>query len=173
MRRLLILTSIAVAAIAATAAAGVAQAPSWNSGYGWWPGGFGDRPVTTAAKGYPCSVTAYGPTFRFRHRNWMQFYGAGTSCVDGIGTKAVTVYLQVQGPHGKRWFTISSATATVGPLEGNPVRVKRTAPAYLGHAYRTLAVAKLIVPNGHAGCSLTDTCNESLTLTARSHGLAP
>ena len=57
-----------------------AQAPGWNSGYGWWPGGFGYAPLTIQAHNYPCSVTAYGPTFNYTATSWNQNYGGGTSC---------------------------------------------------------------------------------------------
>ena len=49
----------------------------------------------------------------------------------------------------------------------------RNRAAYLGHGYRTVAIATLGVPNGHAGCSLSNTFNETLTLTTISRGLAP
>jgi hypothetical protein len=32
----------------------------------------------------------------------------------------------------------------------------RNRAAYSGHGYRTVAIATLVVPNGHAGCSLNN-----------------
>ena len=49
----------------------------------------------------------------------------------------------------------------------------RNRAAYLGHGYRTVATAKRVVPNGHAGCSLNNSCNQTLTGTAISRPLAP
>jgi hypothetical protein len=53
--------------------------------------------------GYACSVTAYGPTFDFNAAGWYQYYGGGTSCRDGIGSKTLTMYEQVLGPDGHTW----------------------------------------------------------------------
>ncbi len=63
-RRMLVLIAAVLAVGVAVAAAAPPPAPKWNSGYnGWWPGGFGFPPLTVQANGYPCSLTAYGPTF--------------------------------------------------------------------------------------------------------------
>ena len=175
VRKILILATglIAVAVLAASASA-ISPAPTWNSGYnGWWPAGFGYPPVTLHAPMYPCSVTAYGPTFHSRSSGWTQDYGAGTSCAGGVGTKSLTVSDQVLGQNGRTWHTISGSRFTVGPVNGNPLRTRRTRAAYLGHVYRTVVTAKLVVPNGHAGCSLTGTCSQTLTITATSRRLAP
>ncbi len=156
------------------AAAALAIAPTQNSGYnGWWPGGFGYPPVTVHAPGYPCSVTAYGPTFRSGSGRWNQNYGGGTSCKDGVGSKTLRISDQVLGSNGRTWFTLSGSTVTTGPVSGTTVRLRRNRAAKLGHVYRTVAVAKLVVPNGHAGCSLNDTCSQTIVLTATSRRLAP
>jgi hypothetical protein len=165
---------IALTVFTLTAGAAVALAPTWNSGYnGWWPGGFGYPPITVQAHGYPCSVTVYGPTFNNTATSWYQNYGGGTSCASGVGQKTLTIYDQVLGQDGHTWFTISGSTFTAGPVNSNPLRMIRKRPAYLGHAYRTVARAKLVVPNGHAGCSLTNTCEQTLVIIAASRGLAP
>jgi hypothetical protein len=149
-------------------------APSWNSGYnGWWPAGYGYPPVTIHAPNYPCSATAYGPTFHSSASGWTQDYGGGTSCAGGVGTKSVTVYEQVLGQDGHTWYTIAGSRFTAGPINGNPLRTWGDRPAYLGHGYRTVVVAKLVVPNGHAGCSLTNSCSQTITVTATSRPLAP
>jgi hypothetical protein len=172
VRRLLILTAALLGVGAAVA--GAQGPPTNNSGYnGWWPGGFGYPPVTVHARDYPCSVTAYGPTFHSRSGAWTQDYGGGTSCSGGVGTKTLTMYDQVVGGDGRTWHTISGSTFTDGPTGGNPLRMIRTRAGYLGHVYRTVATAKLVVPNGHAGCSLTDTCSQTITITAMSRRLAP
>ena len=152
-----VLVSVALAVFALSAAAAAAQAPGWNSGYGWWPGGFGYAPLTVQAHNYPCSVTAYGATFNYTATSWNQNYGGGTSCASGVGRKTLTISGQVLGPDGHTWFTITGSTFTTGPAKGNPLRMIRNRAAFLGHAYRTLVFAKLIVPNGHAGCSLNNT----------------
>ena len=86
-RRLLIPLALVVLALSASAAS--AAVAGWNSGFnGWWPGGFGYSPVTVQANGYPCSVTAYGPTFNFKGAAWNQYYGGGTSCTRGVGLKS-------------------------------------------------------------------------------------
>jgi hypothetical protein len=171
-RRLVIPLTVAFFVLGAGTA--FALAPKWNSGYnGWWPGGFGFPPVTVQANGYPCSVTAYGPTFNFKGSNWNQNYGGGTSCNQGVGVKTLTVSDQVLGPDGHTWFTISGSTFTAGPTSGNPLHAIRNRPAFLGHVYRDVVTAKLVVPNGHAGCSLNNTCFQTLTITATSRPLAP
>ena len=175
VRKILILATglLAVAVLAASASA-ISPAPTWNSGYnGWWPAGFGYPPVTVQAPGYPCSVTAYGPTFHSSSKGWTQDYGAGTSCTQGVGVKTLHVSEQVLGPDGRTWYTITGSTFTAGPTGGNPVRLRRTRAAYLGHAYRAVATAKLVVPNGHAGCSLNNTCNQTIVITSTSRTLAP
>jgi hypothetical protein len=158
-----------------SAAAALAVAPTHNSGYahGWWPGGFGYPPLTVHAHGYMCSVTAYGPTFNSGSGGWTQYYGGGTSCKDGVGSKTVRISDQVLGQNGRTWFTVSGSTVTTGPNSGNPLRLKRKRSAELGHVYRTVATAKLVVPNGHAGCSLSNTCIQAIVLTATSRRLAP
>jgi hypothetical protein len=172
VRKTLILAMSLAALGAGTAIATVA--PTWNSGYNnWWPGGFGYPPVTVHAPAYPCSVTAYGPTFHFRGSKWTQDYGGGASCAEGVGSKTLTSYDQVLGQDGRTWHTISGSTFTSGPTSGNPLHMRHTRPAYLGHVYRTVAVAKLVVPNGHAGCSLSNTCSQAITITATSRPLAP
>jgi len=174
MVRRLVICSIAASLVLGLGAAASAQSgPSWNSGYGWWPGGFGYPPITVHAHNYPCSVTVYGPTFHSLSSGWTQNYGAGTSCAGGVGSKRLTVYDQVLGQDGHTWHAISGSTFSTGPSNGNPLRMIRTRPAYLGHAYRTVTVAKLIVPNGHAGCSLTNTCSQTLMIKAVSRPLAP
>lgn len=155
----------------AAGAAGVVG-PKPNSGYGWWPGGYGYPPVTVPASGYPCSVTAYGPTFRSRASVWTQAYGGGTSCAGGVGVKTLTVVDQIRSPAG-HWLTIAGSGVAVGPAKGNPLHAIRSRAAVLGHVYRVVALARLVVPNGHAGCSLTDTCSQVLTITATSRPLAP
>lgn len=171
-RLLLILMTLAMLALSAGVAS--AQAPTWNSGYnGWWPAGFGYPPVTVHAPYYLCSATAYGPTFTFNSAGWKQNYGGGTSCTGGIGRKSLKISDQVLGQNGHTWYTISGSTFTSGPTNGNPLRMIRTRPAYLGHVYRTVVVARLVVPNGHAGCSLSNTCSETITITAVSRPLAP
>jgi hypothetical protein len=172
LRRILVLT-VSLLAVGASAAV-AATAPSWNHGYnGWWPGGFGFPPVTVQAPGYPCSLTAYGPTFHSSASGWTQDYGGGTSCASGVGVKTLTVSLQVLGQDGRTWYTINGSTVTAGPTSANPLRTIKTRPAYLGHVYRTAAIAKLVVPNGHAGCSLNNTCMQTITITSTSRPLAP
>jgi hypothetical protein len=171
--RALIPIAVALFALPATAAGALAP-PMRNSGYnGWWPGGFGYPPLTVHAPGYPCSVTAYGPTFNFAGGDWTQNYGGGTSCSGGIGVKTLTVSAQVLGQDSRTWYTIAGSTFTVGPSSGNPLRARRTRAAYLGHGYRTVAKAKLVVPNGHAGCSMNNTCSQTIVLVATSRALAP
>lgn len=172
LRKALILTTGLLALGAATALA--AAPPTWNSGYNhWWPAGFGYPPVTVQGQGYPCSATAYGPTFHSSSRGWTQDYGGGTSCTNGVGVKTLTVSLQVLGQDGRTWYTIAGSAFTAGPTSGNPLRMARNRAAYLGHVYRTVVKAKLVVPNGHAGCSLSNTCSQTLAITAVSRPLAP
>ena len=158
---------------ASLATAATAPAPSWNAGYGWWPGGYGFAPLTVHARNYPCSVTVYGPTFTTPSSGWSQKYGGGTSCVYGLGRKKLTISDQVLGQSGHTWYTIKGSKFTTRPTDGSPVRMIRTLPATLGHAYRAVAAATLVVPNGHAGCSITNTCSQTITVTATSRPLAP
>jgi hypothetical protein len=133
--------------------------------------------TTTQAPDYPCSVTAYGPTFHTpadAGGAWTQDYGASTSCQGGVGSKTLTVYDQVQGAKGV-WFTIAGSQVTVGPTTNNPVRIIRTRTAVLGHTYRTVALAHLVVPNGFAGCSLHQppACQETIDIKAVTTPIAP
>jgi hypothetical protein len=172
VRRILILTASLFAVGAGTALA--VTPPTWNSGYnGWWPGGFGYAPVTVQALGYPASVTAYGPTFRSTSSGWTMAYGGGTSVVRGLGVKTLTMSVQVLGPDGRTWYTITGSNSTGGPISGNPLRMAKSRPGYLGHVYRTVVTTKLVVPNGHAGCSLNNTCDQTIIITAISRPLAP
>jgi hypothetical protein len=172
VRKILVLTACLLVVGAGTAVAAVA--PTWNSGYNnWWPAGFGYAPVTVQAPGYPSSVTAYGPTFHSSSHGWTMDYGGGTSTVRGLGVKALTISAQVLGQDGRTWYTITGSTASGGPTSGNPLRVASNRPAYLGHIYRTVVTARLVVPNGHAGCSLNNTCMQAITITATSLPLAP
>jgi hypothetical protein len=172
-RRMLVLTA-GMLMVGVAAAAASAAAPSWNSGYnGWWPGGFGYPPVTVHARNYPCSLTAYGATFHSHRSGWTQDYGGGVSCAGGVGEKTLTISNQVLGQDGRTWHTISGSTFTNGPIQRNPLRMIRNRPAYLGHAYRVATTARLVVPNGHAGCSLTNTCLQTIRITATSAPLAP
>lgn len=172
MQRLLLPATLAAFALSVGSAS--ATVATWNSGYnGWWPGGFGYPPVTVQASGYPCSVTAYGPTFNFKGSVWNQNYGGGVSCAGGVGDKTLTIYDQVLGPDGRTWFTISGSTFTAGPTSVHPLRMIQNRAAFLGHAYRAVATTKLVVPNGHAGCSLDNTCFQAITISAISRALAP
>ena len=102
VRRTLVIIGGVLLASVAVAAASPPPAPKWNSGYnGWWPGGFGYRPLTVQANGYPCSLTAYGPTFHSQHSGWTQDYGGGVSCTGGVGTKTLTISDQVLGQDGQ------------------------------------------------------------------------
>jgi hypothetical protein len=170
--RLFIFLCSAFLLFAPVAAASIQS--GWNHGYyGWWPAGFGYPPVTVHAHGYNCSATAYGPTFHSRSGRWTQDYGAGTSCLAGVGMKAVTVSAQVLGQNGRSWFTIGGSTFSAGPTSGNPLRTRRTRAVYLGHVYRTVVTATLVVPNGYAGCSFTNSCNQTIVIRAVSRPLAP
>jgi hypothetical protein len=122
-------------------------------------------------------VTAYGPTFHApgdAAGSWTQDYGGGTGCRGGVGIKTLAVYDQVQGANGE-WFTIAGSRVTVGPTTHNPVRVIRSRRAVLGHTYRTVALAHLVVPNGFAGCSLhhPPACRETIDIKAVSPPIAP
>jgi hypothetical protein len=114
-----------------------------------------------------------GPTFNYTAGAWNQNYGGGTSCAGGVGLKSMTIYAQVLGPDGHTWFTITGSTFRTAPISGNPLRMIRNRAAFLGHVYQAVAIARLVVPNGYAGCSLTNTCNQTLTITAVSRPLAP
>ena len=100
-------------------------------------------------------------------------YGGGISSNRGVGTKTLTISVQVLGRDGRTWYTITGSTSTGGPVSGNPLRLASNRPAFLGHVYRTVATARLVVPNGHAGCSLSNTCYQTITITATSRPLAP
>ena len=172
VRKILILTTTVLALGGGAAVAAVP--PTWNWGYNsWWPGGFGYAPVTVQAPSYPSSVTAYGPTFRSSSSGWTMHYGGGTSSARGLGAKTLTISAQVLGRDGRTWYTITGSKSTGGPISGNPLRMLRTRAAYLGHVYRTVVTAKLVVPNGHAGCSSSNSCSQTFTITATSRPLAP
>lgn len=169
--RVLIATALTVLACAFAAPAALAQ-PEWNSGFGWWPGGFGYPPVTVQAANWRCSVTAYGPTYGTKPGNWFMHYGGGTSCASGIGLKSLTVYVQTIGTlNGKpHWYTVFGTGLTSGPTTAVHLQRSNTREAYLGHGYRVVAVARLILPNAYAG---HPRATSTITLTARSRELAP
>ncbi|MFL5865326.1 MAG: hypothetical protein ACJ780_31930 [Solirubrobacteraceae bacterium] len=172
MRRVLIATAALFVMVGGAAAA--QPVATWNSGYnGWWPSGFGYPPVTVHAPSYPCSVTAHGATFHSHRHRWTMDYGGGTSCQGGVGAKTITVSAQVLGQDRHTWHTITGSAVMYQPRPINPLRVIRNLPAELGHVYRTVATAKLVVPNGHAGCSLTSTCDQTIVIKATSRPLAP
>jgi hypothetical protein len=134
----------------------------------------GDRSHTVHANGYPCSVTAFGPIFRFTSNGIMMRYGGGTSCRRSLGRRELTVDVQVRGAHG-RWFNINGAHLQAGPTTHSPLRLFASRPALLGHVYRTKAAAFMVVPNGHAGCSLHQPpdCNQTIVLTSFTAPIAP
>jgi hypothetical protein len=172
MRTKLLMLGVAVLVLT-TGVADAGVQSSWNPGYnGWWPAGYGYPPVTVHAHGYECSATAYGPTFH-SSSSWSQDYGGGTSCAAGVGTKSLTISDQVLGQDGRTWFPISGSNFTGGPITGNPLRMRQRRAAYLGHEYRTVVTAKLVVPNGYAGCSFTNSCYQTLVIAAASRPLAP
>jgi len=167
------LIPLALAALGLPIAAPAASAqPSWNSGYGWWPGGYGSPPVTVQQGNWQCSVTAYGPTYGVKPGNWFMYYGGGTSCANGIGQKSLTVYVQTMGTmNGKpHWYTVFGTGLTTGPSSAVNVRLINTRQAYLGHEYRVVAVATLVLPNAYAG---HPHATSTITVTAYSQGLAP
>lgn len=164
-RTVLVLAS-GLAGLAVVPAFADAQGPAYNQGSdGWWPGGYGYPPVTVQAWNYPaCSVTAYGPTFVSGLAR--QNYGAGTSCAGGIGTKSLAVSDRVLGQDGRTWFTITGSTVSERPVSYNPVHAILNRVAVLGHEYRTIATAGLVVPTCYGG-------SESVAITAVSRRLAP
>jgi hypothetical protein len=101
-----------------------ALAASWNSGYGWWTPGYGNRPVTVHASQYTyhCSVTAYGPTIdQFGYND----YAAGTSCAGNAPViKTLTLLEQVLGPDHKTGFALQPVLMS-GPSTHDPVRSPR------------------------------------------------
>jgi hypothetical protein len=102
-------------------------------------------------------ISEDGATFHSHRTGWTHDYGGGASCAGGVGAKKLTVLTQVLGRDGHSWYTVSGSKFSAGPAQANPLRTISTRPAYLGHAYRTVATATLVVRNGHAGCSLTNT----------------
>lgn len=135
--------------------------------------GYGDPSHTVKAHGYPaCSVTAYGPAFSANLK--AMTYGGGTSCAHAVGRRQISVAEQVLGRNG-HWYTITGSTLFHPYTPFNPLRQFATRPAFLGHVYRTVATANLIVPNGFAGCSLhkPPACSEHIIVTARSAPIAP
>jgi hypothetical protein len=89
-----------------------------------------------------------------------------------VGRKSLQIVVQTRALN-RRWVTIPGSAVSAGPVNHNPVRGIAGRPAYLGHVYRAVARARLLVPNGHAGCSLTSTCLQAISLRAVSRGLAP
>ena len=171
MRSKALIFTFAALAVAVGASAAAAQS-GWNSGYGWWPGGYGYAPLTVHNSSWACSATAYGPTYNVKRGVWSMHYGGGTSCADGIGQKSLTVYVQTLGtlngtPH---WYTVSGTTAGAGPSAALFVRQIHARPAYLGHIYRVVAVARLVLPNAYAG---HPNATSIVTMTAIGEALAP
>jgi hypothetical protein len=166
----LIPSVLVVLGFAIAAPAAIAQ--GWNSGYGWWPAGYGNPPATVQQGNWACSVTAYGATLGVKPGNWFMYYGGGTSCARGIGQKSLTVYVEVMGTtSGKaHWYTVWGTGLTTGPSSAVHVRLINTRQAYLGHEYRVVAVATLVLPNGYAG---HPHATSTITLTSYSEGLAP
>lgn len=130
--------------------------------------------TTVQAPTKQCSVTAFGPGFAFRSGGIVMSYGGGTSCQGGVGTKSLTVSEQVRGAGG-RWFTIAGSTRHAGPSTTNPVPVSAQRAAFLGHVYRTVAMAHDVAPNGSAGCSLhhPPTCTATYDIVATGRAMAP
>ena len=118
--------------------------------------------VTVQMPGGTCSVTEHGPVFPYNNAGWTMTYGGGVSCAGAIGQKTLSVYAQVAGQDGKTWFTIFGSGLVQGPTPINPLRLRTTRTAYLGHAYRIVAVGHVELPSG-----------KTLSATAYSHGWAP
>ena len=173
MIRTVVILTAALLALGAGAAS-AQPAATWNSGYnGWWPGGFGYPPVTGQAAGYPCSVTAYGPTFHSYPREWRMDYGAGTSCQGGVGAKTLTVLTQVLGQDGHTWYTITGSAVTYGPRTINPLPgSSATVPPTSG---TSTARSRRQSSSCRTGCRLfaSNTCNQTIVIRAISRPLAP
>jgi hypothetical protein len=132
--------------------------------------------TTVQAPTKQCSVTAFGPGFAFKPAGHIVMnYGGGTSCQGGVGSKTLTVVEQVLGQDRHTWFNISGSMLHAGPSPGNPVRASAQRPAFLGHVYRTVAMAHDVAPNGFAGCSLhhPPACTVTYNITARGKAMAP
>ena len=132
--------------------------------------------TTVQAPTKQCSVTAFGPGFAFKQGGHIVMnYGGGTSCQGGVGSKTLTVVEQVLGQDRHTWFNISGSMLHAGPSPANPVRASAQRAAFLGHVYRTVAMAHDVAPNGFAGCSLhhPPACTATYNITARGKAMAP
>lgn len=119
--------------------------------------------VTVQMPGAMCSVTEHGPVFPYNHAGWSMRYGGGVSCAGGVGSKTLSIYVQVIGNGPKhKWFTIFGSGMTQGPTPVNPLRLSTSRTAYLGHAYRVVAVANVTLASG-----------ATMSATAQSKAWAP
>jgi hypothetical protein len=99
-----------------------------------------------------CSVTEYGPKFDFvnGYATGGLIYGGGVSCLNGIGSKTVTIYVQVRSSKNPfQWFVKSGTMVTTGRRRQNPARLTVMKNAVRGHTYRIVATGT-VTWNGHA-----------------------
>jgi len=121
-----------------------------------------------------CSVTAFGPQFDKPIGGYYADFAGGTSCapppLTGQGVyKTLAVQLQVLGPDHKTWYVKGTKTFTAAGW-ASPVHVYGYFPVLKGHAFRVVATATLLEPNGHAGCSLEGPfgCYQKVSASANS-----
>lgn len=103
--------------------------------------------------GLSCSVTEYGPKFLFGSGITMN-YGGGVSCASGAGLKTLHVYVEVQAHNNPlEYFIVSGSSRRAGPVPINPLRISLARTAFLGHAYRVVAVATVTLNGKSTGAA--------------------
>jgi hypothetical protein len=129
------------------------------------------KPLATV----PCSVTA---SLAVDYRAGSMTYHGGVSCAGGVGVKTLDVVPQVfrAGPHLRRWRSLSLVGRYQGPTAINPLRLTAGTPAVLGHIYRLLVYARVVIAGRQtsltvcAGCAGAPTSSSSSTLSIRPVG---
>ena len=68
-------------------------------------------------------------------------YGASVSCLNGVGLKTVTVYMQVQ--NGAQWFVIGGSRVSTGVRREQPAHIDTIRQTVVGHRYRVIAYGEV------------------------------
>lgn len=128
--------------------------------------------TTRPMAGVPCSVTA---VLDVDYAAGSMSYRGGASCARGVGIKTLDVVPQVfrAGPHLRRWRSISLVGRYQGPTATNPLRLAAQTRAVVGHIYRLLVYAEVVVAGRQgaltvcAGCARAPASSSSSTLSIR------
>ena len=114
---------------------------SINGRHPWVP----QQPFTVKVGRSPCYLTQTGPKFTVVNNSWVMSYAGWLACGNTRASKRLTIAAQVAGSGANRgkYFNIVGSGLSVGPTVRDPVALNTARTAYVGHAYRIKASARL------------------------------